>query len=254
MRRGTPRTPCAHTRLKPRCGRRGLADVPSAGQTPKAQQAGVEANGLYLFGTQKEEWSWNSEQPRQLNDQGRPIANVAAMTSGLRARDAPSEQAGGLARKTYISNGAPCIATNPVMQECGPYNGAVGEVADIVARGGDRPPSSPPSCVVGWFPKYYGPVFLDKDPVVVPIFPIVRVLDSRCARAMIPIAPTWGITFRKSQEATCGAGGDAESVAAHASALSFVKPRPIGLYLARPREKSAGRGVYGDPNYEPSSL
>ena len=62
---------------------------------------------------------------RYLSDQGRPIANVMATNIGLRAKDAPAEQDGGTARQTYICKGDCCIATNPVMQEWGIYNGAI---------------------------------------------------------------------------------------------------------------------------------
>ena len=69
---------------------------------PTGQKDWVEENGLYLIGTHKEEWGWNREKLRKLDDQGCPIANVLAKNSGLRAKDTPSEMAGGLARKTYI--------------------------------------------------------------------------------------------------------------------------------------------------------
>ena len=82
------------------------------------------------------------------------------------------------------------------------------------------------------FQKYIGPVFLRKGPNVVPIAPIDRVLDFRfrCARGMIPIAPAWGVTFRKSHGMTRGAGRDAECVDLRTAALSFEKSHPGGLY------------------------
>ena len=71
---------------------------------------------------------------------------------------------------------------------------------------------------------------------------------------MIPLAPAWGVTFHKSQGMTCGAGCDAECVVAHPATPPFEKSHTGGLYTACSRAKSAGRGAYGDPGYEPSAL
>ena len=65
---------------------------------------------------------------------GRPIANVVAKNSGLCAKDAQAEKAGGLSRQTY--SGGRCISANPGIQERGRYNGDIGEVVAIVFRDG----------------------------------------------------------------------------------------------------------------------
>ena len=95
-----------------------------------------------------------------------------------------------------------------------------------------------------------------KGPKVAPIAPIGRVIDfrCRCARTMIPLAPSWGVTFRKSQGATRGAGRDAECVVARPDDPSFEKSHPGGLYAAFSMEKPDGRGTYGGPDYEPSGI
>merc|ERR1712112_401372 len=113
---------------------------------------------------------------------GRPIANIVARNSGLHAKEAPPEQAGGLPRQTYLCKGARCIVTSAVLQEWGLYNGAIGEVVDIVFRTGERPPATIPAFVLARFPKYRGPVYLDGDPKGVPISTIERLLD--CRRAL----------------------------------------------------------------------
>ena len=70
---------------------------------PKGKRKWVEEHGLYLFSTHKEEWSRNRGKLRHLNGQGvRAVANIAAGNSGLRSKDAPPEQAGGLLRQTYL--------------------------------------------------------------------------------------------------------------------------------------------------------
>ena len=59
------------------------------------------------------------------------------------------------------------------------YNGAIGEVADIVCRAGDRPPASLPASFLARFPEFRGRFYLDGDPEVAPIAPIERLLDCR---------------------------------------------------------------------------
>ena len=148
------------------------------------------------------------------------------------------------------------MLSSAVWQEWGLYNGAIGEVLDIVYRPGERPPRSLPACVLVDFPKYCGPVFLPGKPTVVPVAPIERILDCRCrcARTTIPLIPAWGITFHKSQGMTCGSGCDAECVVVHPAKPSFEKSHPGGLYTAISRAKTAGRGVYGDEGFAPSAL
>ena len=100
---------------------------------PKGQQKWVEGNGLYLFSTRKEEWGRSRGNLRHLNDRGgRPVANIVARNIGEHSKDAPPEQAGGLLRQTYLCTGARLIATSDALQEWGLYNGAIGEVVDIV--------------------------------------------------------------------------------------------------------------------------
>ena len=193
---------------------------------------------------------------RHLNDQGgRRVANIVARNSGPHPKGAPPEKDGGVLSKTYLCNGASCIATSAVLQEWGIYNGAVGEVVDIVSRAGERPPASLPVVVLARFPKYCGPSYLDDDQKVVHIAPIGRLLDCRLRfpRIMIPLAPAWGCV-PKEPGATCGAGRDAECVVARPITPSFGKSHHVGIYDACSRAKSAGRGSYGEPGYEASAL
>ena len=106
------------------------------------------------------------------------------------------------------------------------------------------------------FPIYHGPVYLDGDTAVGPIAPIEGLLDfrRRFSRIVIPIAPPRRVTFRKIQGATRGAGRDFEHVVAHSPDPSFGKSHHVGLYDARSREKSTGRGSYGEPGCDPFAL
>ena len=56
--------------------------------------------------------------------------------------------------------------TSAVLQEWGLYNGAIGEVVDIVFRAGDRPPAALPAFVLARFPKYRGPLYIAGHPQV----------------------------------------------------------------------------------------
>ena len=186
----------------------------------------------------------------------RPVAHIAARNSGIRAKDAPADSAGGLARKTYLRRGPRCMLSSDVWQEWRLYNGAIGEVLDIIYRPGERPSRSLHACILVAFTKYCGPAFPPGLPTVVPVAPIERIMDCRrrYSRTTIPLIPAWGITFRKSQGMTCGSGRDAECVVVHPSKPSFEKSRPRDLYTAFSRAKSAGRGVYGDHWFAPSAL
>ena len=68
------------------------------------------------------------------------------------------------------------------------------------------------------------------------------------ARAFLGVSP------RKSQGITCGAGYYAGSVVAHSPTPSFGKSRTGGLYTACSRAESAGRGSYGETGFESSAL
>ena len=217
----------------------------------------VEDKGLYLFSTHKEEWRWNKQKLQSLNNKGdHPIATIRARNSGAHAKGAADDAAGGLPRSAYLRLGSRCMMTTGVCQEWGLYNGAIGEVVDIVYREGRKPPNDQPAVVLVDFPKYCGPPFLPSLPRVVPVAPVERVLDCRCrcSRTTIPLIPAWGITFRKSQGMTVGEGCDAECVVVHPAAPGFEKSHTGGLYTACSRAKSAGQGEYGEDGFKPSAM
>ena len=194
---------------------------------PKGQQEWIEANGLHRFSTRKEERGRNRGNLRHLNAQGgRPVANIVARNSGIRPKDAPPGEAGWILRQPYLCKGARRMATLAVIQERGLYNGALGEVADIVFRKRAIARRLRPRAFVrARSPKYRGAVYLADDAKLVHISPVERLLDCRrrCSRLMIPIAPDWGVTFRKSQGMAFGAGRDAECVGARSPTPSFEK-------------------------------
>ena len=139
---------------------------------------------------------------RSLNAQGgRPVAHIVATNRGVRAKDAPAESAGGLARQKYICRGARCMSSSAVWKEWGLYNGAIGEAVGIIYRPCGRPPRSLPACVLVSFPKYCVPIFLPDLPNVVPIAPIERILDCRrrCSRTTAPLFPHGALLFTRAK-------------------------------------------------------
>ena len=70
---------------------------------PPGRRAWVEKKAIYLYSNHNEEWSRNQEQLQYLNEMGgRPVAHIVEINSGIRAKGAPEDSAGGLARKTYL--------------------------------------------------------------------------------------------------------------------------------------------------------
>ena len=132
---------------------------------------------------------------------GRPIAHILARNSGIHAKDAPAESAGGLARQTYLCRGSRCMLSSASWQEWGLYNGAIGEVVDIIYRPGERPPMSLPACILVAFPKYCGPVFLPRLPTVAPVSPIERIMNCmcRCSRTTTPISQPGALPSTKAR-------------------------------------------------------
>ena len=215
----------------------------------RAHRVWVGGKAMYLLPTQNEEWARSKAKLRSLNDQGdRPVAHIGA-TNRPHAKDAPKENADGLARQKYICRGARRTPASAVWQEWGLYNWASGDAAGIVYRPGDRPPMSLPAWALVSFPKYFAPTFLPDLPKVPPVAPIERILDCmrRCSRAAVPLLPARGLTFHKSQGMTCGAWRDAECAVVRPATPSFGKSNP--LQSATPSDISTGRGVFGESGF-----
>ena len=99
----------------------------------------VEDKDLYLFSAHKEEWRWGKQKPQSLNNKGgHPIATIEAGNSGIRAKAAEDDAAGGPPRSACLRRGPRCVMAAGVFQVWGLYNGAIGEVVDICYRAGGR--------------------------------------------------------------------------------------------------------------------
>ena len=86
---------------------------------------------------------------------------------------------------------------------CVPYglfNGATGEVKDIIYSISKKPSNSLPKAVMAEFQCYNGPPFIESHPKLVPIHPIERSVDCichSCKRKQIPLKLGRATTIHK---------------------------------------------------------
>ena len=109
-----------------------------------------------------------------------PIAKVSVVDQGRHARNAPSDQAGGLQQTLYLFKGAKVMLTCNLNAPVGLFNGSMGEVVDIIYPDGRSPKESLPGVVMVAFDKYTGPKFIPRLPKVVQIVPVERRIDCGC--------------------------------------------------------------------------
>ena len=221
-------------------------------------RAWIEEKGLYLFPTHREKNARNMAKLKEINAASAPVASVRAHNSGAHAKKAKADEAGGLPEHSLFCRGARFMLTSGICQEWGLYNGAIGEIVDIVYRQGERPPRFLPAVVFVEFKSYCGPAYVDERPKIVPIAPVERQCDCTCrppcTRTMIPGHLAWGITLHKSQGLTVGPGCDSECVVVHPPAPGFEARSPGGNYMGISRAKTAGRGEHGADGFVPSAL
>ena len=204
--------------------------------------------GLFVFPTHDLEWQHNKSKLVELN-QNHPIAKVSAENRGLHANSASSEMSGGLAKETYLCKGARVMLTVNINVNYGLYNGAVGEILDILYPEGCTPTDCQPSVVVVNFPKYTGPSFIPDSPTLVPIHAVDHHLNCDCCvRKQVPLRPGWGTTIHKCQGMTIGHGELNKYVIVHPGNKSFESRTPGALYVALSRAKSAG-GIGENPEF-----
>ncbi|KAL9961691.1 hypothetical protein ACROYT_G030685 [Oculina patagonica] len=145
-----------------------------------------------------------------------------------------------------------CIKPNLKAAWC-LYNRAVGTVVDIVYKDGCRPTDDPPplpDVVFVRFSGYKGPPYIDEDPTLVPIVPIICSMDCacRCKRSQVPFRLSWGTTIHKCQGLTVGSGEAFRYVFIHPGKHDFEAKNPGALFEELSRAKSAG-GEGVDPDF-----
>ena len=107
-----------------------------------------------------DELSYNFEKVKNL---GSPIARISALHSGRNAKNATSDDAGGLDAVMFLARGAAVMLTCNLWQEVGVCNGATGALEDLLFHP-DRPPPCLPIAALVHFVRYTGPAFFTNKP------------------------------------------------------------------------------------------
>jgi ATP-dependent exoDNAse (exonuclease V) alpha subunit len=77
----------------------------------------------------------------------------------------------GLEPVVFLAKGARVMLTMNLSSNVGLCNGATGTVVDIIYQNNHQPPDLPIAVIVE-FENYRGPVFNEKQPLCIPIYPI----------------------------------------------------------------------------------
>ena len=163
------------------------------------------ASAVHLYPTQKKVAEYNLEKLSELHCSTNPVARVQAehRPDVASARNATTEEAGGLRKLLLLARGARVMLTTNLWVDAGLVNGCVGTVKDIVYSADKRPPALP-EFVVCQFPGYRGPAY-GAEANTVPITPVQRTWlhENRThARINLPLTLAWAITIHKSQGLT----------------------------------------------------
>jgi len=103
----------------------------------------------------------------KLKNLGSQIARISALHSDRNAKNAKSDDAGGLDAVISLARGAAVMLTSNPWQEVGLCNGATGVVEDLLFHP-DRPPHCLPIAALVYFSHYAGPAFLPTNSKTVP--------------------------------------------------------------------------------------
>ena len=142
----------------------------------------------------------------KLKNLGSQIARISrsAIHLGRNAKNAKSDDAGGLDAVIVLACGAAVMLTSNLWQEVGLCNSATGVVEDLLFHP-DRPPPCLPIAALVHFSHYTGPAFLPTNPKTVPIPPHLFEWKSdgqRLSRQQLPLQLRYAMTIHKSQGQT----------------------------------------------------
>ncbi|KAL4227766.1 hypothetical protein ACF0H5_013202 [Mactra antiquata] len=109
-----------------------------------------------------------------------PVAKLMAINTGIHAKQALSDSAGGLINTVFLCVEVKVMLTSNLAVEYGLFNGSIGFIKDIIYLEGRKPSNSLPDVVMVDFPLYKGPAFVRETPTVLPIVPVERRIDCFC--------------------------------------------------------------------------
>lgn len=167
-------------------------------QLPPQEQAAFE-EGMALFPTHELKNDYNIKKLMKCG----AVAKVKSLNQGKHCQ---ADDAGGLPKLSYLGRGVRVMMTSNVHSPWGLFNGAIGEVVDVLFSSPDGPSKGElPVCVNVRFPHYKGPAWCADDPTVVPVPVIERRCEKKCcSRKMVPLVPAWALTIHKCQGMTIG--------------------------------------------------
>ena len=125
----------------------------------------------------------------------------------------------------------------------GLFNGATGEIVDIIYPASKKPSDVLPKVIMVGFQCYTGPPFIESHPKLVPIHPIERTVDCichSCKRKQIPLKLGWATTIHKCQGMTIGKNQPYRYIVINPGTRAFESRNPGALFVALSRAKTAG--------------
>jgi hypothetical protein len=210
------------------CNSRRLSKLPPA----EAEQF---EDAMALFPTHELKDGHNLKKLQGLN----AVATVKAQNKGKHSK---SDSVQGLPKTTYLGPGARVMMTNNLYTEWGLFNGAIGEVVDVVYATPQGPGSSElPKYVTVRYPHYIGPAWIQSDPTLVPVPVTEKKCDRHCcSRSSIPLVPAWALTIHKCQGMTIGENEPIKKAAIYLGKPSMEKRSPglMNVALSRGRKGS----------------
>jgi len=206
--------------------------------------------GLFVFPTHAEVWSHNKIKLLEVNENC-PVAKLNAESQGAHAKSVESDRADGLRQTLFLCKTAKVMLTINICVPFGLFNGAVGNIVDIIYLNNNQPENSLPDAVMVEFHNYTGPTFIPENPKIVPILPVERKIDCYChgcRRKQIPLQLGWASTIHKCQGMTIGEGEANSYIIISPGTRAFESRNPGALFVALSRAKSAGNNS-ADPDF-----
>ena len=121
-----------------------------------------------LFYSNEQVANYNHKQLTKLDYR---IAHISARHSSALAKKMSSDDKSGLESVVFVAKGARVMLTMNLWSSVGLFNGATGTVVDIIYQNNHQPPDLPIAVIVE-FENYRGPVFIENQPLCIPICPI----------------------------------------------------------------------------------
>jgi hypothetical protein len=206
--------------------------------------------GLFIFPNHQEEWSHNKDQLMKTNKYF-PIAKLNADSQGPHSKTCASDKAGGLLPTLFLCKSAKVMLSVNISVPFGLFNGATGNIVDIVYLNGKTPKDGLPDVVMVHFQSYTGPPFMKENPKLVPIVPVQRRLECYChfcKRKQIPLRLGWATTIHHCQGITVGEGESNRYIVINPGTRAFESQTPGALFVAPSRARSAG-SADTDPDF-----